>query len=138
MSTIAPRLDDWPTRLDAFIERRRRMPFKWGAHDCCQFARAAVAELRGSDPAAGLVLKRYKSCSGAALLLRKIGGIEALPGACGLEEIRVTMAGRGDVVVADFNARPVLGVCMGGQSAFPAKHGLVFLSTLACRRVWKV
>ncbi|MBM3855052.1 MAG: hypothetical protein FJ399_18170, partial [Verrucomicrobia bacterium] len=39
----AGRLPDWPARLDAFIEQRRRSAFAWGVHDCCQFARAAVA-----------------------------------------------------------------------------------------------
>ena len=139
------RLPDWPARLNALIERRRHMPFKWGLHDCCQFARAAVAELRGADPAAGLgkKLRPYKRCSGAALNLHRLGGVEALPMACGLEEMRVTMAQRGDVVLVDQVREPsrvgsALGICLGEQSAFPAKRGLVFVATLECRRAWRV
>ena len=36
------RLDDWPTRLNAFIDAARERPFAWGTWDCCTFAAAAV------------------------------------------------------------------------------------------------
>ena len=131
------RVDNWPARLNAFVERRRRMPFRWGVHDCCQFARAAVAELRGTDPASGLALRQYRRSSGAARLLRRLGGADALPGACGLAAIPVTQAGRGDLVCYEVN-RPALGICLGAKSAFPGGHALVFIATLECQRAWKV
>lgn len=137
MSTA--RQPDWPARLHAYIERRRRMPFRWGVHDCCQFARRAAEALRGTDPAAALALKPYRSSSGAAANLRRLGGAEALPGLCGLAEIRVKLAQRGDLVCTDdARGRPALGVCVGAESAFPGDQGLVFIATLACRRAWRV
>ena len=37
-----PRRADWPERLAAFIEARRRQRFVWGANDCVLFAADAV------------------------------------------------------------------------------------------------
>ena len=136
---MSARLPDWPARLNAFIERRRHMPFKWGVHDCCQFARAGAAAQRGVDPAAALELRKYRSSSGAAVLLRRLGGVEALPGACRLQEIGVKLAQRGDVVcTTDERGRAALGLCVGEYSAFPGNHGLSFVRTLQCRRAWRV
>jgi hypothetical protein len=133
------RREDWPARLAAYIEQRLRVPFAWGVHDCCQFARHAAATVRRRDPSKGIGLRRYRTARGALKLLAALGGIEAIPGRCKLEEIPVAMAGRGDILCADdAEGQSALGVCLGAFAAFPAKDGLVFTPTLSARRAWKV
>lgn len=43
------RVEDWPERLAAFIEQRRKMPFAWGSNDCALFAADAVCAITGVD-----------------------------------------------------------------------------------------
>lgn len=141
------RLQDWPGRLAALIEGRRRMPFKYGVNDCCQLARAAIVAQTGLDPAAELGLQDYRTRSAASAQLRRLGGIAALPAAIGLEEIPLAFAGRGALVLLHHAAeRPdqqlvrlsSLGICLGEHSVFPARRGLVFHRTAACAQAWRV
>ncbi len=133
------RLADWPARLDAYLESARPRRFAWGVHDCGQFARGGVAALRGSDPAAALRLARYRTRAGAAAQLRRLGGIAAIPAACGLTPRPLPLAHRGDVVLHDFpGVGATLGLCLGRAAAFPGAHGLVFVPTLAGRCAWEV
>lgn len=132
------RIQNWPAALHAFIESRRSVPFAWGTHDCCQFARRGVESQRGSDPAAALKLGHYKRAPGAAVVLRRLGGIEALPGRCGLEEVRVPMAQRGFVLLAEFEGKPTLGICVGDKAVFAGEHGLIFIAAKNCLRAWRV
>jgi hypothetical protein len=134
------RVEEWPSRLAAFIEQRRRTPFAWGVHDCCQFARAAVRIIRGRDITLGrrLGLRRYRTARTGLKLLEQLGGVAAIPARCGLAEINVKLAQRGDVVSAPFPAGDALGVCLGQDSAFPGERGLLFIPTLECQRAWRV
>lgn len=131
------RREDWDQQLNALVERRRHMPFRWGFHDCCQFARYAVEAQTGSDPAQEWKLRSYKTASGAARELRRLGGLENLPARAGAVEIRVTLARRGDIVLCPSGERFALGVCLGAMTAAPTKHGLVFIPTLECSRAWR-
>lgn len=134
------RLPNWSTLLVEFIAQHRCMPFAWGSQDCCQFGRKAVHRLRGKDPTKGrrLGLRRYHTAAAAAKTLARLGGVEALPGRCGLVEISLVRASRGDLVLLELEGRPALGVCVGEKAAFPGKDGLVFHPTLSSRRAWRV
>jgi hypothetical protein len=133
----AARLPDWPARLVAYLAQHRCTPFAWGTQDCCQFARHGVAALRGADPAKGLRLRRYTTAKGAAAVLARLGGLAAIPARCGLTEIPLTRAGRGDVVLGEFENGPTLGLCAGEKSAFVGPGGLDFRPTLDCLRAWR-
>jgi len=132
------RLQNWASLLDALIEQRRCMPFAWGTHDCCQFARVAVKAMTGSDPAAKWGLRRYKSARGAVNNLNRLGGLEALPAKAGLQEIMLAYAGRGDVLVCDIEGRPALAICLGAVCVGPGATGLVFQKTSDAQSAWKV
>lgn len=136
MSTT--RLQDWPLRLDAFVEQRRCMPFAWGSQDCCQFARHAVAALTGSDPAADWGLRPYRTAKGAAGQLARLGGIAALPGRAGLSEIPLLRAGRGDLALVPNAGRPALGIVLGAKVAYVGEQGLAFVPVTACTNTWRV
>lgn len=139
------RVQAWPIQLRALLERRRRMPFRYGLHDCCQLARRALEAQTGVDPAAAWDLRPYRTHAAAAAALARLGGLEALPIAAGLVEVPVPRAARGDIVLLRYEApRPdmdplrlaALGVCDGLLSAFPGRRGLLFRPTLECAKAW--
>lgn len=132
------RRQDWPARLHACIEQRRCMPFAWGVQDCCQFARRAFEAVTGADPAAAWGLRSYRSERTAAALLRRLGGIEALPAKAGCSEVPVLLASRGDVALVPNEGRPALGVVLGAKVAFPGAGGLHFVATAQSFKTWRV
>jgi hypothetical protein len=150
-ATAPRRHEDWAARLFAFVEHHRRQPFKWGERDCCMFVCAGILTTTGLDPAAKLFRGKYRDAVGAARLLKKHGGVEAIAASVcaehGFPEVRVAMAQRGDVVLIDVDeaghpakgaARSALGLCIGGQSVFPGPDGLKFVGVGECRRAWAV
>jgi hypothetical protein len=134
--------ENWPTLLAEFIEKRRHMAFEWGTHDCCLFVCDAVLAITGIDPAQDVFRGKYRDALGARRLLRRHGGVEKIAAkiCARLEfgEVRLTLAGRGDVMLYMDGEEPVLGVCLGRLSAFVAPDGLRFVPTLSCSRAWKV
>lgn len=138
---MTARVHDWPEKLTAYLAQRRCMPFAWGVHDCCQFARRGVQAQLGRDPIKGRQLKltAYRKAATAQRILDRVGGVEALPEKCGLAEVPVKRAHRGDLVLSpDIESRRALGICAGEKSVFAAKDGLLFVPTLACTRAWRV
>jgi hypothetical protein len=142
------RVQDWPTLLFHFIESRRSTPFAWGRHDCCLFAADGILAQTGLDLAAGIFRGKYRDALGAARLVRKHGGIEAIAvkgcARFGYKPVPVLMAQRGDMVLLPASATgnpgkgPALGVCVGAEAAFPGASGLVFLPMASCRRAWRI
>lgn len=138
------RYEDWPTRLFAFIEERRNRPFEWGVQDCCLFACDGIRAQSGLDPADKMFRGKYRDATGAARLVRKHGGVEAIAekvcAAHGMPEVPVALAQRGFVVLMDTpdGLDVALGLCVGGQAVFAGPAGLVFQPMAACRRAWRV
>lgn len=137
------RLANWPDLLTVFIESRRREPFEYGRHDCCLFACDGILAITGLDPAAKMYRGKYHGTLDAARLLKKQGGVEAVAAkvcqAHGFPDVAVNFAQRGDVVLVDLlDQGPALGLCLGGQCAFPGDKGLTFVRTAACRRAWAI
>jgi hypothetical protein len=131
---------DWPRRLADFLASRYRTPFAWGTHDCCQTARAGVRAITGRDLGRGLGLRRYRTALGAAKQLARLGGIEAIPARAGLEEISITYARRGDVVLgpAGSAGELALGLVVSDKAAFAAPEGFEYRPVLECKRAWRV
>lgn len=127
----------------AFIAEREHEPFSWGRNDCCLFACDAVAQMTGVDMAAPDFRSQYDTALSAHRLLREHGGVEAVAekqtAAHGFQEVPVSLAQRGDVLLMDTDvAGPALGVCIGAQGAFPGHHSLTFVPVASCRRAWKI
>jgi hypothetical protein len=146
----ARRVQDWPTLFFHFIESRRSRPFAWGQQDCCLFACDGILAQTGLDPAAKMFRGKYRDALGAARLVRKHGGVEAIAsricGELGFVEVPVRLAQRGDVVAISGEALGdnvpymgvALGLCVGGTAAFTGSAGLVFHPLKNCRRAWRV
>jgi hypothetical protein len=138
-------VQDWPTLFFHFIESRRAVPFAWGRHDCCLFACDGILSQTGLDPAAGLYRGKYRDALGAARLVRKHGGVEAIAAkvcaAWGWPELATArLAQRGDVVLMDINdgMKCALGLVVGGEAAFPGPEGLLMYPLRECRRAWAI
>lgn len=135
---------DWPARLAAFVEGRRKAPFSWGGggggQDCALFAADAVLAITGEDPAAAF-RGRYSSETGSrrALLRFGAGDLEGTAtGILGAPLASPLLAQRGDVVLMDRPTGPALGVCLGEVSALADRAGLAFLPTAEARVAWRV
>ncbi len=141
---VVTRLSNWPTLLAAFIESRRSVPFEWGKNDCCLFPCDGILAFTGLDPAAKMFRGKYHDALGAARLLKKHGGVEAVAemqcAKYGFTECPVPLARRGDLVLCEATADegPALGLCDGARSVFPGATGMVWHPTLNCRRAWRV
>ena len=136
-----PRFQDWPTRLLTLINERRATPFAWGSHDCCMFACDAVLAMTGTDPAKPF--RGYSTKAEAAALIAEYGSLESLVAArcadLGFSELATPRkAQRGDLVLFDNAGKPAVGVCIGGEAAFPGKGWMVFHPLRDCRRAWRV
>lgn len=102
---------DWPQRVATTLEAARERPFVWGEFDCCLFAADVIAAQTGTDLAKEL-RGRYRTELGAARVLKKAGGIEALLDAH-FSRVPPGMAQRGDVLLFDGEQGPTLGVFFG-------------------------
>jgi hypothetical protein len=128
---------DWPRRLYDAIEAARGRPFAWGSHDCAAFATAVAAELTGEDPVAAL-RGSYQSAFGAERLMAEYGGLPGLVTHFYGEPVTIHYAGRGDLVLAERDNGPALGVSMGSIAAFAGPDGLAFLNMKMCRLAWRI
>jgi len=135
------RYDDWPARLDHFLESRRASPFRYGVHDCCLFAADAVHSITGSDPAAEF-RNTYHSRRGA---LRCLGGrsIRELAAEVfsrrGFTAIGAGCAQRGDVVLLSLGGGETLGViALDSRPVAASASGWMSTTRDRVRAAWRV
>ncbi len=145
------RFEDWPTRLDEFIESRRNQPFAWGSNDCCLFACDAVLAMTGEDLAADF-RRKYSDARGAIQVLRDflkgIGDdaplVEALAVRVArireIKEIAPRFAQRGDVVLFEDAHGETLGlVSLSGDDILaPGESELVRIPISSALRAWRI
>lgn len=133
------RRPDWSNRFTALIMQHQRMPFAWGVQDCCQFGRKGIIAVRGKDPAKRWKLRPYKTARGALGQLKRLGGIEQLPARAGLEEIALTYAQRGDLILGEVKPGELsFGICTGYTTAYAGEKGLAYHPTISAMRAWRV
>ncbi len=136
--TETRRGSDWPERLFAEIGRASKRQFEFGKHDCCLFAANCIKAMTGKDPARGF--RRYRSELGAYKLIRRqwAGKLENIAtGPAGGTEIPVSMAQRGDLVLAVLKDTDALGICVGSEAAF-ASDGVAYLPMSECVKAWSI
>lgn len=120
------------------------MPFAWGVQDCCLFACDGLRAITGLDPAAKLFRGQYRDAAGAARLVRKHGGVEAIAAAVcaahGWPEVPPALAQRGDTVIIDTpdGLGAAVGLHLGDRLAFAGAEGVVYHPPAAARRAWAV
>jgi hypothetical protein len=139
-----PRAENWPRRLDIWVNSCRSTAFAWGSHDCCLMAANGVYEITGVDIAA-TYRGTYSTQEEAAAIIESAGGLEPLvQSACeplGWTRTKPALARRGDLVVfiSPDTGHPSLGISLGRDSVFPAiGGGLGFIPTTQCTTAWRV
>jgi len=138
------RQEGWEHRLHDFVQSRKDLSFKWGAHDCCAFTAGAIEAVTGVNPMGEH--RAYSSAAGAAHVLSDCGGVTGLPAAHGLHELgSAKEAQRGDVVWLWSDAGrpgrslPSIGICLGQLSAFCGRPGGVqYVPTIDCDSAWRI
>lgn len=130
------RRHDWPQRLALYLEQRRATPFEWGVHDCCRFAAGAVEAMTGRNRMDHFA---YSTELGAARLIQRAGGLEVLLRETLGEPLpSLGQAQRGDVVLADLESGPTVGVFLGRVAAFAADIGITWRSATVCHLAWRI
>lgn len=128
---------DWHARLIALIEKRTAAPFAWGSNDCCLWPADAVLAMTGRDPAAAY-RGRYATQRGAAVLLKRLGGLTSVGALCG-SEIPPLCAQVGDVGLVSSNGERDAGaVCIGDLWVAVVKNGLGYVEFMCVRKAWRV
>jgi len=96
------RVEDWPTRLAAYLDARRERAWERGVHDCGGFVRGWMIECVGFD--FFQIIGRYYGREQAVALLRSYDGLENVidhvAQAGGIEEVAPGFARRGDIGLA--------------------------------------
>lgn len=90
------RLQDWPERLFATIDKHRLLSFEWGGSDCMQLVMDCAEAITGTHPYPNA--KNYHTRAGALSCLKRHGFsdiVEALSAAYNV--IPVPLAQRGDI-----------------------------------------
>jgi hypothetical protein len=132
------RLPDWLTRLSAYIDAVRRLPFEAGRHDCALFAAGAVAAMTGNDPAEAY-RGRYATTQDGLALLRASGSGDHVERAVELFPMQHPSRGQtGDIAIFDVETGLALGVVVGPRVFLVGPGGLYTADLMAARKVLKV
>ena len=133
------RRQDWPLRLNAWLDSVRERTFAWGEFDCALGAADAVFAMTGVDYAVEF-REAYFSKRNAAKLLAQRGGLEALvTHALGAPLDSPKLAQRGDVVLVDSGGEgPALAVVMGADAVAPGPHAAVWVPMARWQKAWRV
>ena len=140
---MTTRHDDWPDRLAAFLEARRRAPFAWGTNDCVTFAADGVKQLR-RDAVDIIAADRgaWATEDEAETLLASRGGLETaladLAAVADLPQVSPLLAARGDLVLARVGNQVLAGLVNGSTIAVTGAEGLQFVPARMAFRAWKV
>lgn len=131
------RRHDWPEQLAEYLDACRDAAFVWGEHDCCRFAAKAVLAMTGRDY---MFDYTYRGELGARRLIQRAGSLDVLlRRALGDPLPSVAQAGRGDVVLAELELGPTVGICVGPLCAFAREPaGVTFRSLRAAQHAWRI
>lgn len=131
------RHEDWPNRLEAYVESKRSEPFKWGTNDCALFARGAVESVLVESSTSDLVMK-YRSATGAKKWLLDNDAVDLWDYLDKhFDRIHVRMAQRGDLV-GHITTDKSIGLCLNGMFTTPSDNGLLFASMDDAVTAWRI
>lgn len=133
------RVDDWPLRLLAAIERHDR-PFAWGESDCMQLAMHCAHVITGVHPFPDTP-GSYSTRAGAMRCLQAHGFesiVEAL--AARYRPVAPALAQRGDIGIVSMEGVLASCVCEGREfvGKAPDKDGLIRVPRRAIVQAFRV
>lgn len=143
------RFQDWPKKLDTFIEENRNRPFKRGQNDCALLAGLAIQAMTGQS-FVKTYMTGYKTKKEAFEMLQNMGleDLEAVATKHLGQPLKShRMAGRGDIVLIDFfeefadlGESVALGVVdtTGRFAVTTGKDGLITIPMKHWSKAWRV
>ena len=133
------RQQDWPEKMAATIEAKRKRPFAWGKNDCALFCADIVLAMTGIDCGAPF-RGSYDSEIGAAKALIKagVGNLDLLMRGMFGDPLPAVLVGRGDIASFDIGNGRTYGICIGEKIAAPGETGLEFVEMQHCDYGWRV
>lgn len=131
------RIDNWSRFLEKVIQAAEKKEFSYGTHDCCLFTADCVDAIMGTS-IAQMHRGQYDADTQEAYF-NNVGGVEGLIAAQGFEEIPITMARRGDVILTSLPGNPLGVIDNSGQRiAVAAPKKIAFISLDNAIRAWRV
>lgn len=136
------RFENWPVRLDAFIETNRHRKFDRGHFDCALFAGLAIEAMTDTKLVQDYV-GLYKSKRAAFDMLKERGLnslIDVATKHLGEPLTNINFAGRGDVVAVKYENELTLAVVdlTGRRAVTTGKDGLIFFEREFWLKAWGV
>jgi hypothetical protein len=135
------RLWDWNSRLQAYLDKVRHLPYEEGIHDCALFGAGVIQAETGEDVAAPY--RGYKTIPEGVRRLKKMGFDNHVELAASLlPEIHPSEAAIGDLCA--FEVDDPLGWALGvsgGERAHvlrPADKGMGTIDTFSAKRAFRI
>lgn len=130
------RLHGWQESLDAEFRAANGAPFRWGTHDCCQFAARCASVITGEDFLRHFV--KYTCASEALGIMWALGGMKGLLDFAFGESKPVSFATTGDIVLIDMGRGEQPAVCAGLNCFAPGACAIVTRPTRLAIAAWTV
>ncbi len=135
------RLPGWRARMKAMVDELRRVPFKWGDHDCGPAWGARHVDLMLGTDFQELYEGIYGDALGARRWLKELGhaSLEELVSSR-LPEIHPSQARVGDLaaIATDGPFGCSLGIVNGERILVLGADGIMTVGLLTASRAWKV
>lgn len=127
------RLQNWQSRLDAYVRSARHREYKIGEFDCCIACADVVQAVTGKDPMSDL-RGSYNTEIGAYRLISRLGGMEAILSSRLGPSIPVLSACAGDIGIGGDDGRSAV-FCIGPGWATVTDSG--FTAVLPPVMAWR-
>ncbi len=137
------RKENWAQILSEKIEKEISTPFAWGVSDCLQFPSNVAAAMLDYDVKAKAQahLYQYDSEEGARKIINEsfngdMGNVFDLV----FNRINLKSAGRGDIVLVNFNDVIACGIIdsTGRRAAVKSEAGILFAPSKSWSHAWRV
>ena len=137
------KLPDWQIEFDAFLDKHKNTPFKWGEWDCCKFSNALIKVMTGKD----LIPKTltWHDETSAMKAIKDYGktlelSIEKVCVDNGLEEIDKVYMTCGDLVVykQEGGESELVGICNGFGILTPQDQSINVEPNSSAIRAWRI
>jgi hypothetical protein len=129
------RVENWHSKLLAYIDQQERIPFAYGVNDCLLMTAGAVEVVTGVDHAASY-RGRYSSLAQARKLIGQ-SPIKFVASLCEAWE-HPSQAGDGDVAAMRKGREWTFGILIGPHFYVQTETGLGILPRAAAQKAFKV
>ena len=131
------RRDDWQPRLWSELQAAEHRPFAWGVHDCIRLTARCLDAMLLDAHYLALAASLYSDQRTGLRLLKSRGGLDPFVSEHFGAALPRNLARQGDVVAADLETGPAIGICTGPRFAV-ASDGVLYLPLSLVRAAWRV